>query len=176
MVAMRHRASPNPLPWLIGGGAALTVLAVVLVRRALAKSATPQSAPDQSPLALPETVAVVPPVPTPAVAVQHAPAVQRPPTQTPPRPAPLPTIVRQPSLTASSASSAAAIRILQHQLQSLGYTITRIDGRPGPELSQATLSFENDAGMDHFASNLELLLAVDAWYGHVFDPMNRGVA
>lgn len=65
------------------------------------------------------------------------------------------------------------IRILQQQLQQLGYTITRIDGRPSTELQQATLAFENQHRLSHFTPNLELLLAVDSVYGEMFDPYNR---
>jgi len=190
----------SPLPWLIGGGAALAVLAVILVRRSRAKAAAPtqpqlapepqlapQSVPAPSESAVPQEPVLQRPQAAPvstarvstarvATAPPRAAPQAAPPRQSTQGPAVLPTIQRQARLTEATASSSAAIRVLQHQLQYLGYEITRVDGRPSAELSRATLSFENDAGLHHFTSNLELLIAVDQRYGHVFDPNNRGVA
>jgi hypothetical protein len=182
----------NPLPWVIGGGAAaLAVLAIVLVRRSRAKAAelaSQQLAPPAEPIepmfvsspsqsTVPqEPVLQRPATPAPAPTSPARTTTQAAPPRPSTRPAVLPVVQRQPALTAASATSAASIRILQHQLQYLGYDITAIDGRAGPELSRATLAFENDAGLDHFTSNLDLLIAVDQRYGHVFDPNNRGLA
>jgi hypothetical protein len=138
-------ASNNTVWWVLGGAAVALVGLGVLTARS-AHAAAPPAEP------------IVPPAPIPLS----------------PHPAPAPpapnAIVRQGSLNAPT--SPAVVRVLQRQLQQLGYHITRVDGRLSPELRQATIAFENDLHLDRFTSNLELLLAVDTRYGEVFDPTN----
>ena len=139
--------------WILGGATAFMVGLGVLTMRSARAATAP----------------VVPPSPIPStpIVLTPGPAAPRP----GPTPLPVPiSIVRQGSL--ESPTSSAVVRVLQTQLKQLGYRITRIDGRAGPELRAATIAFENDNGLSTFTPNLELLLAVDRRYGEVFDPQN----
>lgn len=64
--------------------------------------------------------------------------------------------------------SPAAIRVLQQQLFNLGYEITAVDGIYGPETEAAVDFFIVDAGLAPDTGGLQIMLAVDTRYTHVF--------
>lgn len=64
--------------------------------------------------------------------------------------------------------SAASVRVLQQQLQDLGYAVTRVDGRQSEELNREIRRYIANNTLPQNIDPIELMRAVDAEYLRVF--------
>ncbi len=142
----RYNPTSGDLPWILGGavlfGAGLALLA--RSRPAQAQSLpvtrpTPVSRPTQPTVDMTFT-------PEEALAIGHS-------------------LVRQ---TNPPTESVRSTRIVQQQLQDLGYAITRTDGQQSEETNRAVARFIAVNGLPETITPVDLMRAIDAEYVRVF--------
>ena len=144
----RYNPTASDTPWIVGGALAF---AAVLALAASRRSAQAQPLPNATPAPMPRPTPTLPPADM-TFTPEEVRAIGQP-------------LVRQTNPTESTRS----VRILQIQLQDLGYAITRTDGRQGEETNAAVARFIAANGLPAGAiTPVELMRAVDAEYMRVF--------